>query len=89
MMKTLMVGLLSSLFLFTTHSVNALECTVIYKAKRIVTKQYLFRKVSNPEYKAGQKRGNGDTIQQCKKNALQPLRNKGWKIHYTKVKVVE
>ena len=88
-MKIIIVGLLSGLSLLGTQVSHALECTVTYKAKRIVTKQYLFRKVSNPEYKAGLKRGHGKTIQECKKNALQPLKDKGWEIHYTKVNIVE
>lgn len=72
--------------LLVSSSVFSLDCEVSYKAKRVVTKTHLLKEVSNPEYKVGVELGSGETIESCKDNALNPLREEHWKITYASAK---
>ena len=86
-MKIIIHALILSVFLLGSNWANALECEVTYKAKRIVVKKYLIREVKKPEYKAGTVNGKGATKDSCEKNALLPLKKKGWKIKSSKISV--
>ena len=84
-MKFIQYILAISIFL-VSYNVFSLDCEVSYKAKRIVTKTHLLKEVSNPEYKAGIELGSGETIESCKNNTLNPLREENWKITYALAK---
>lgn len=86
-MKNIIYSSVISIFVFGSHWANALECEVTYKAKKVVTKKYLMREIKNPEYKAGKTNGRGSTLSSCEKNALQPLKDDGWTIKYSKATI--
>ena len=83
-MKVIIYGVVIGIFTLGSNWASALECEVAYKAKRIVVKKYLIREIKNPEYKAGKEKGKGATLSSCKSNALQPLKDDGWMIKYSK-----
>jgi hypothetical protein len=84
-MKFIQYGLVISIFALS-HQLSALECEVSYKAKRVITKKYILRDISNPEYKAGIEEGAGSTLALCEDDALQVLREDKWEITYSSAK---
>ena len=85
MMKLIAVGAIST---FSVGTAQALECEVQYKAKKTVSEKFLLQEKETQKYKAGTVRGSAGTMSACKKDALRPLKAKGWKVTSSRAKKI-
>ncbi|PWQ99080.1 hypothetical protein [Leucothrix pacifica] len=85
-MKTIRYGLIACVLLLSTNA-HAGSCQVSYKAKKEQIDRFLFRDVETLKYSSGTISGVGDTKEKCEANALQKIKQKGWTITYSAVKM--
>lgn len=85
MMKRIAMG---ALLTFGAGTAQALECEVQYKAKKTVSEKFLFQEKETQKYKAGTVRGSGGSMSACKKDALRPLKAKGWEVTSSRAKKI-
>ncbi|MEZ5535489.1 MAG: hypothetical protein R3F02_07660 [Thiolinea sp.] len=80
-------GAIMVLLMLFSPAIQALECEVEYRAKKVTTVQTWYGTVEKPKYKSGTLSGQGANRARCERNALAPIRRDNWKITYSKVTV--
>lgn len=72
-----------SFLLLQTSSAYAMSCEVEYRAERKVPERAWVIDIDRLEVSSGKVQGSGDTLDECRQDALNQLTKDGWKITYS------
>lgn len=68
------------------NGVQALECEVEFRAKKVEVESKWFGNVKKTKTRSGTISGEGETISKCEENAIKKITNEGWEITYQKLR---